>query len=97
MSVPQAKKEANAKWDKSNMLTIGCRLRVEDANAFKEFAAEQGKTANTILKEYVISCLNKQARNNYIAEHVKKTGEDIQHFIDRAIHETIERDNAEKS
>lgn len=95
MSVPKAKKEANAKWDKSNMLTIGCRLRVEEATAFKEYALERGTTANTILKDYVFACLDEQTRKNHITEHVKKTGESVNGFINRAIEETIERDNVE--
>lgn len=93
MPVPKAKKEANAKWDKSNMLTIGCRLRVEDAQSFKEYAKQKKTTANTLLKEYVFSCLFEQEKKDAISEHVKKTGESVQGFIDRAISETIERDN----
>lgn len=55
--VPEKKKISNAKWDKENMATLGCKVRKEQATAFKEYAKEQGKTANTVLKEYVLQCI----------------------------------------
>lgn len=58
MPVSEKKKISNAKWDKDNMATLGCRVRKEEATAFKEYAANQGKTANTVLKEYVQECIN---------------------------------------
>ncbi len=60
MSVSEKKKISNAKWDKENMATLGCRVKKIEATAFKQYAAEQGKTANTVLKEYVIECINKK-------------------------------------
>lgn len=57
MPISEKKKQSNAKWDRENMATIGCRLKKEQAAAFKEYAKGQGKTANTILKEYVLSCI----------------------------------------
>ena len=58
MPVSEKKKISNTKWDKDNMATLGCRVRKEEATAFKEYAANQGKTANTVLKEYVQECIN---------------------------------------
>ena len=58
MSVSEKKKISNAKWDKKNMATLGCRVKKEEATAFKDYAASQGKTANTVLKEYVVKCIN---------------------------------------
>ena len=55
---PEAKRKANDKWDKENMTTLGCRVKKEEATAFKNFSAQQGKTANTILKEYVFKCIH---------------------------------------
>lgn len=57
MSISEAHKRANAKWDQANMMTLGVRLKRADAMAFKEYAASQGKTANALLKEYVLKCL----------------------------------------
>lgn len=57
MSLPESRKKANAKWDKENMITLGCKVKREDAEAFKTYCAEQGKTANTELKEHVMKCI----------------------------------------
>lgn len=57
MAVPESRKKANLKWDKENMTTLGCKVRKEQAEAFKAYCAEQGKTSNTVLKEYVFGCI----------------------------------------
>lgn len=57
MAVPESRKKANLKWDKENMTTLGCKVRKEQAEAFKVYCAEQGKTSNTVLKEYVFGCI----------------------------------------
>lgn len=54
-----AKRRANDKWDKENMVTIACKLRKEDAEAFRAFASQEGKAVNTLLKNYVFSCIGK--------------------------------------
>lgn len=54
---PPSKRQANNRWDKQNMITLGCKVMREDAEAFKAYASNQGKTANTILKEYVLKCI----------------------------------------
>ncbi len=56
MAVPKSKKEANQRWDKENMITLGCRVKRTEADTFKKYSASQGKTANTVLKEYVLQC-----------------------------------------
>lgn len=59
MAVSEAQKRANQKWDKDNMMTLGCRLKKEDAEAFKAYCAAKGTTANTALRDYVLSCIGK--------------------------------------
>lgn len=54
---PQSKRLANDKWDKNNMTTLGCKVKKEDAELFKNYAKQQGKTSNTLLKEYVQQCI----------------------------------------
>lgn len=54
MPISDKKKASNAKWDKQNMATLGCKVRKEQAEKFKQYAAEQGKTANAVLKDYVL-------------------------------------------
>lgn len=58
MPVPDYKKRANAKWDKANMATLACKLRKEQAAAFRIFAAEKGKAPNALIKEFVLSCID---------------------------------------
>lgn len=60
MAISEARKKANAKWDKENMTTLGCKVKKEEAVAFKEYAKAQGKTANTVLKEYVLECIDEK-------------------------------------
>ena len=57
MAISEAKKKANAKWDSENMATIGVRLKKEQAESFKAYCAERGKTANAALREYVLDCI----------------------------------------
>lgn len=58
MAVSEAQKKSRDKWDKENMATLGCKVKKEEAAAFKEYAASKGKTSNTVLKEYVQKCIN---------------------------------------
>lgn len=57
MAVSEAHKKGNRKWDKENMTTLGCKVKKEEAVAFKEYAAARGKTSNTVLKEFVQDCI----------------------------------------
>lgn len=59
MPISEKKKASNAKWDKENMFTLGCRVKKEEAEAFKEYAKRHGKTSNTVLKEYVYECIDR--------------------------------------
>ena len=57
MPVSEAQKRASNKYIKENMTTLGCKVRKDEAAAFKDYAKKQGKTSNTVLKEYVIECI----------------------------------------
>ncbi len=58
MPISKAKRTANDKWDKENMTTLGCKVKRTEAAAFKEYATKQGKTSNTVLKEFVLNCIS---------------------------------------
>ena len=60
MAVSDAKKKSNAKWDKANMATLGCRVKKEQDEKFKRYASDNGTTANTMLKEYVLKCIEEE-------------------------------------
>lgn len=59
MSASEAQKRAANKYNQKHMLTLGCKVKKEEAEKFKEYAAEQGKTANTVLREYVYKCIER--------------------------------------
>ena len=57
MPVSEAKKRANANWYRANMTTLSCKLKNIQAEEFKRFCEAQGKTSNTVLREYVLACI----------------------------------------
>ncbi len=60
MAVSDAQKRASNKYNMEHMATLGCKVRKEEAAAFKDYAKARGKTANTVLKEYVQQCINEE-------------------------------------
>ena len=59
MAVSEAQKRASDKYNKEHMITLGCKVRREEAAIFKDYSAAQNKTTNAILKEYVLECISK--------------------------------------
>lgn len=57
MAPTEAQKKASNKYNLKNMATLGCKVRKEEAEAFKEYCSLLGKTSNTVLKEYVYECI----------------------------------------
>lgn len=57
MAPSEAQKKASLKWDKENMAVLGCKVRKAQAEAFKNYCTSQGKTSNTVLKDYVLDCI----------------------------------------
>ena len=64
MPISEKTKLSNARWDKENMPTLGCRVKKEQAAAFKEYAKAHGKTANTMLKDFVLLCIDPSAERS---------------------------------
>ena len=60
MAVSEAKKKANAKWDSENMATLACKVKREQAEKFKAYCKDSGKTSNTVLKDYVLRCIDEK-------------------------------------
>lgn len=48
MTVSNARKQANAKWDRENMTTIGCRVKKDKAARFKAACIDAGTTINAV-------------------------------------------------
>ncbi len=55
----EAQKAASAKYQKEHIASIACRLKKEQAEAFKRYCTEQGKTPNAVLREFVLGCIEK--------------------------------------
>ena len=72
MPVSVSKKKANAKWDKANMSTLACKLKKDQAAAFKDYAAQLGKTSNTLIKEFVMGCIANRAIDETMQRDVQK-------------------------
>lgn len=60
MAVTESRKKANAKWDAENMTTLGCRVKKDQAEKFKTYCAEIGKTSNAVLRDYVLDCVEEK-------------------------------------
>lgn len=60
MAVTESRKKANAKWDAENMTTLGCRVKKDQAEKFKTYCAEIGKTWNAVLRDYVLDCVEEK-------------------------------------
>ena len=55
--VSDIQKRARNKWDAANMAVLGCKVKKEQAERFKQHAAQQGTTANNLLKGFVLSSI----------------------------------------
>lgn len=57
MPPSDAQKRAANKYNLKNMTTVGCKVKKEEAALFKQFCKDQGKTSNTVLKDFVLACI----------------------------------------
>ena len=57
MAISDARKRANAKWNKENMKNLACTVTIEEHAAFKKYAEDHGKTISGMLLDYVRSCI----------------------------------------
>ena len=53
MALSDAKRRANNKYIKENMTTLGCKMRKEDAAAFKVACNIMGTTPNAVFRRAV--------------------------------------------
>ena len=60
MAPRESQKRASLKWDKENMTVLSCKIRKEQAVAFKAHCENQGSTSNTVLKDFVLGCIGEQ-------------------------------------
>ena len=60
MAPSDAQKRAAIKWDKENMEVVGCKVKKEQADRFKAYCSEIGKTSNAVLRDYVLDCIGEK-------------------------------------
>ena len=60
MAPSDAQKRAVIKWDKENMAVVGCKVKKEQADRFKAYCSEIGKTSNAVLRDYVLDCIGEK-------------------------------------
>ena len=60
MAPSDAQKRAAIKWDKENMAGVGCKVKKEQADRFKAYCSEIGKTSNAVLRDYVLDCIGEK-------------------------------------
>lgn len=57
MTVSKAQKKASAEYQRKNISSLACRVKKDEAEAFKEYCSSIGKTSNAVLREYVMQCI----------------------------------------
>lgn len=55
--VTQSHKEGNRRWDRENMRSLTCRMRKEEAEAFKEWCRLHGTNPGAYLKQVAMKCV----------------------------------------
>ena len=60
MAISEAQKRASNKYNLEHMSTLGCKVRKDQATAFKLYCSEKGKTSNTVLKDFVLDCIGQR-------------------------------------
>ena len=48
--VSESKRKSNLKWDRENMTTLGCRVRVTKADEFRSACKVMGTTPNEVFR-----------------------------------------------
>mgnify|MGYP005926566899 FL=1 len=42
------------------MAVVGCKVKKEQADRFKAYCSEIGKTSNAVLRDYVLDCIGEK-------------------------------------
>lgn len=68
MALRESQKRASLKWDKENMTVLSCKMKKEQAVAFRSYCEGRGKKSNTVLKDYVLSCIEERDSGGNLTE-----------------------------
>ena len=86
------------------MTTLGCKIKRDQAAAFKAYCENQGSTSNTVLKDFVLECIGEPVEAPANREGVlplkaaqaaaEAAGERVPQFLARAVEEQAQRDRS---
>lgn len=60
MAPSDAQKRASAKYQRENIASLACRVKKMQADKFKAYCSELGKTSNAVLRDYVLDCIGEK-------------------------------------
>ena len=60
----EAQKKASNKYNLEHMATIGCKIKKEQADAFRSYCKERGTTPNAELRQFVLQCIGETERDS---------------------------------
>ena len=60
MAPSDAQKRASAKYQRENIASLACRVKETQADKFKAYCSELGKTSNAVLRDYVLDCIGEK-------------------------------------
>lgn len=60
MAPTEAQKRASAKYQRENIASLACRVKKEQAEKFKSYCKDIGKTSNAVLRDYVLDCIDEK-------------------------------------
>ena len=60
MAPSDAQKRSSAKYQRENIASLACRVKKDQAEKFKAYCAEIGKTSNAVLRDYVLDCIEEK-------------------------------------
>lgn len=91
-------------WDKENMKTLACRVRKEEAEAFKQYAESCGMSAHTMLAGFVRSAAvtngdairSLSAENQRLAAELANKTEELKTMKEIAKHLDLRASRAEE-
>lgn len=64
MPLTDAQRRANNKYNAANCTVLGCKLRNDEAEAFKEACKERGTTPNAVFKAAIKRFMNESGTSN---------------------------------
>lgn len=69
MAPSDAQKRAAAKYQRETIASLACRVKKEQADKFKAYCADIGKTSNAVLREYVLDCISETETDTEADQH----------------------------